>query len=48
MLFNHLDCADDAGIVAVKKDIASVETSVSKQQQQKKKYPAETKTVLGE
>ena len=48
MLLNQLDCADDSGIVTIKKDIASVEAGLSKLEQQEKKYSSELDAALSE
>ncbi len=41
MLFRSLDCADDAGISAVKKEIATLEGALQKLSEQEAKYSAE-------
>ena len=48
VLLNQLDCADDSGIAAIKKDIADVEASLSKLEQQEEKYSSELETALSE
>ena len=48
VLLNLLDCADDAGIATIKKDIAAAEAGLSKLEQQEKKYASELEAALGE
>lgn len=48
VLLNHLDCADDAGIAIIKKDIVSVEAGLSKLEQQEEKYASELEAALSE
>ena len=48
VLLNQLDCADDSGIAAIKKDIADAEASLSKLEQQGKKYSAQLEAALNE
>ena len=48
VLLNQLDCADDTGIAAIKKDIAAAEAGLSKLEQQEKKYSAELEATLRE
>ena len=48
MLLNQLNCADNAGIATIKKDIASVEVGLSKLEQQEAKYSSELETALNE
>ena len=48
VLLNQLDCADDSGIAAIKKDIIAAEASLSKLEQQEKKYSAELEATLRE
>lgn len=48
VLLNQLDCADDSGIAAIKKDIADAEASLSKLEQQEKKYSAQLEAALNE
>lgn len=48
MLLNQLDCADDAGIATIKKDIAYAEAGLSKLEQQEKKYSAELEAGISE
>ena len=48
VLLNQLDCADDSGIAAIKKDIADAEASLSKLEQQEKKYSAQLEVALNE
>ncbi len=48
VLLNHLDCADDAGIAAIKKGIASAEAGLSKLEQQEEKYFSELEAALSE
>ena len=45
VLLNLLDCADDAGIATIKKDIAAAEAGLSKLEQQEKKYASELEAV---
>ena len=46
MLLRSLDCADDAGISAVKKEIAALEGSLQKLSEQEEKYSAELDEAL--
>ncbi len=46
MLLHSLECADDAGIAAVKKDISTMETALKKLAQQEEKYTAELNGAL--
>ena len=46
MLLHSLECSDDAGIVAVKKDISTVEAALKKLSQQEEKYTAELNDAL--
>lgn len=46
MLLHSLDCADDAGISAVKKEIATMESSLQKLSEQEKKYSTELDNAL--
>ena len=46
VLLNQLDYADDSGIAAIKKDIADAEASLSKLEQQEKKYSAQLEAAL--
>ena len=46
MLLHSLECSDDAGIAAVKKDISTVETALKKLSQQEEKYTAELNDAL--
>ena len=46
MLLHSLECADDAGISAVKKDISTMETALKKLAQQEEKYTAELNDAL--
>lgn len=48
VLLNQLDYADDSGIAAIKKDIADAEASLSKLEQQEKKYSAQLEAALNE
>lgn len=48
VLLNQLDCADDSGIATIKKDIADAEASLSKLEQQEKKYSAQLEVALNE
>lgn len=48
VLLNQLDCADDAGIATIKKDIAAAEAGLSKLEQREKKYSAELEATLRE
>ena len=48
VLLNQLDCVDDSGIAAIKKDITAVEASLSKLEQQEAKYSSELETALSE
>ena len=41
MLLRSLDCADDVGISAVKKEIAALESALQKLSEQEEKYSAE-------
>lgn len=46
MLFRSLDCADDAGISDVKKEIATLESGLKKLDEQEAKYSAELEEAL--
>ena len=46
MLLHSLECTDDAGIAAVKKDISAVEAALKKLSQQEEKYTAELNDAL--
>ena len=46
MLLHSLECADDAGIAAVKKDISTMETVLKKLSQQEEKYTTELNDAL--
>ena len=46
MLLHSLECSDDAGIAAVKKDISAVEAALKKLSQQEEKYTAELNDAL--
>ena len=46
MLLNSLDCADDADISTVKKEIATLESGLKKLEEQKTKYSAELDEAL--
>ena len=46
MLLYSLECSDDAGIAAVKKDISAVEAALKKLSQQEEKYTAELNDAL--
>ena len=46
MLLHSLECSDDAGIVAVKKDISTIEAALKKLSQQEEKYTTELNDVL--
>ena len=48
VLLNQLGCADDSGIATIKKDIADAEASLSKLEQQEKKYSAQLEAALNE
>ena len=48
VLLNQLNCADDSGIAAIKKDVADAEASLSKLEQQEKKYSAQLEVALNE
>lgn len=48
VLLNQLDCADDVGIAAIKKDIASVGVGLSKLEQQEEKYASKLEAALRE
>ena len=45
-LFRSLDCADDAGISDVKKEIATLESALKKLSEQEEKYSAELDEAL--
>jgi len=45
-LLNTLDCADDAGVSNVKKQIATMETALKKLEEQESKYAAELEDAL--
>ena len=46
MLLHSLECSDDAGIAAVKKDISTIEAALKKLAQQEEKYTAELNDAL--
>lgn len=46
MLLHSLECSDDAGIAAVKKDIPTMEATLKKLSQQEEKYTAELNDAL--
>lgn len=46
MLLHSLECSDDVGIAAVKKDISTVEAALKKLSQQEEKYTAELNDAL--
>ena len=46
MLLHSLECTDDAGITAVKKDISMIEAALKKQSQQEEKYSTELNDAL--
>ena len=46
MLLHSLECSDDAGIAAVKKDISTMETALKKLSQQEEKYTTELNDAL--
>lgn len=46
MLLHSLECNDDAGIAATKKDISTMETALKKLAQQEEKYTAELNDAL--
>lgn len=46
MLLHSLDCADDAAVVDVKKEIAAMEAALKKLDKQEYKYSAELESVL--
>lgn len=46
MLLHSLECSDDAGIAAVKKDISTMEAALKKLSQQEEKYTAELNDAL--
>ena len=46
MLLHTLECADDTGIAAVKKDISTMETALKKLSQQEEKYTTELHDAL--
>ena len=46
MLLHSLECSDDAGIAAVKKDISTMEAALKKLSQQDEKYTAELNDAL--
>ena len=46
MLLHSLECSDDAGIAAVKKDISTMEAALKKLAQQEEKYTAELNDAL--
>lgn len=48
LLLQTLECADDAGISAVKKDVATIESTLKKLEEQEKKYSAELEDALAE
>ena len=46
MLLHSLECSDDAGIAAVKKDISTMQAALKKLAQQEEKYTAELNNAL--
>ena len=46
MLLHSLECSDDAGIAAVKKDISTIEEALKRLAQQEEKYTAELNDTL--
>ena len=48
VLLDQLNCTDDAGISAIKKDIAAAEAGLSKLEQQEEKYSSELEAALSE
>ena len=48
VLLDRLNCTDDAGISAIKKDIAAAEAGLSKLEQQEEKYSSELEAALSE
>ena len=46
MLLHSLECSDDAGMTAVKKDISTMEATLKKLSQQEEKYTAELNNAL--
>ena len=46
MLLHSLECSDDAGIAAVKKDISAMQAALKKLAQQEEKYTAELNNAL--
>ena len=46
LLLHSLECSDDSGIAAVKKDISTVEAALKKLSQQEEKYTAELNDAL--
>ena len=48
LLLQTLECADDAGISAVKKDVAVMEIALKKLEEQKRRYSAELADALAE
>lgn len=48
VLLDHLNCTDDAGISAIKKDIAAAEAGLSKLEQQEEKYSVQLEEALSE
>ena len=46
MLLHSLECADDTGIAAVKKDVSTMEAALKKLSQQEEKYTAELNDAL--
>ena len=46
LLLHSLECSDDAGITAVKKDISTMEAALKKLSQQEEKYTAELNDAL--
>ena len=48
MLLHSLECADDAGIASVKKDVSTMEAALKKLSQQEEKYTAELNDALNQ
>jgi len=48
MLLHSLECTDDAGITAVKKDVAAMESALKKLEEQEQKYSIELDNALTE
>ena len=46
LLLHSLECSDDAGITAVKKDVSTMEAALKKLSQQEEKYTAELNDAL--